>query len=146
MVFWPNLLSTKNVIWPKKNAHKVVWPKIHLTESLFDRKLFLSNDNFSKKKHSVTWPYFGKSFRSYELSVKWPFFEKAFGQINFRSCVILVMSVIWLFFQVKFSVKWPFSKYFRSNGLLINFVSAKWLFSVKWTFGQTAFLFSRPLS
>jgi hypothetical protein len=47
MVIWPQLLSTKNVIWPKKNAHKVVWPKIHLTESSFDRKLFLK---------MITWP------------------------------------------------------------------------------------------
>jgi hypothetical protein len=25
----------------KKIAHKVIWPKVHLTESSFDRKLFL---------------------------------------------------------------------------------------------------------
>jgi hypothetical protein len=35
IIIWPNLISTKNIIWPKKNAHKVVWPLIHLTESFF---------------------------------------------------------------------------------------------------------------
>jgi hypothetical protein len=107
----------------------------------------------------VKWPFFWKSFRSYELSVKWPFSQmnfrsndyfskKAFGQMDFRSDVI---SVIWLLFQVRFSIKWPFSKYFRSNDLLINFVYDHMTFfgkmnfrsnglrlngdSVKWTFG-----------
>jgi hypothetical protein len=44
MVIWPNLLSTKKFIWPKKITHKVVWPKAfsdndHLTERSFDRKI-----------------------------------------------------------------------------------------------------------
>jgi hypothetical protein len=72
--------------------------------------------------------------------------------MNFRSYVI---SVIWLVFQVRFSVKWPFSKKNRSNDLLINFVHGQMNFfgkiffrsnglrfngdSVKCTFGQMAF-------
>jgi hypothetical protein len=92
------------------------------------------------------------NFRSNDLSVKWPFFKKPFGQMNFRSYDI---SVIWLVFQVRFSVKWPFSKYFRSNDLLINFVFGQMTFfgtmnfesnglrlngdSLKCIFGQIAF-------
>jgi hypothetical protein len=63
MVFWPNLFSTKNVIWPKKNAHKVVWPKVHLTESFFwewsfDRKFIWSKAFFEKLSfyRKIIWP------------------------------------------------------------------------------------------
>jgi hypothetical protein len=72
--------------------------------------------------------------------------------MNSRSYVI---SVILLIFQVRFSVKWPFSKYFRSNDILVNFVCGQMTFfgkmnfrsnglrlngdSVKSTFGQMAF-------
>jgi hypothetical protein len=74
MVIWPNLLSTKNVIWPVKIAlkvvwskvlwprafsfdRKVIWPKVHLTESFFEKLSF-------DRKNA-----FGKTLRSYELSV-----------------------------------------------------------------------------
>jgi hypothetical protein len=97
-------------------------------------------------------------FRKKIFSVKRPFGQmtifskKTFGQMNFRSNVI---SVIWLVFQIWFSVKLTFSKYFRSNDLLINFVFGQMIYfgkinfrsngvrsngvSVKWPFGQMAF-------
>jgi hypothetical protein len=132
---------------------------------------------FRKKIFSVKRPFkktFGQmNFRSNDLSVKWPFGQmtifskKAFGQMNFRSndqfskkafgqmnLRLNVISVIWLFFPIWFSVKWPFSKYFRSNDL-INFVFGQMTYfgkmnfrsngvrsngvSVKWPFDQMVF-------
>jgi hypothetical protein len=62
MAIWQNLLSTKNVIWPKKMRtrsfdRKFIWPKIHLTESFFwkwsfDRK-FIWPKAFSKNGHLI---------------------------------------------------------------------------------------------
>jgi hypothetical protein len=112
----------------------------------FCQKLFRSND-YSSKKHSVKWSFYEKK-HSVKLTFG-HFSKKAFGQMNFWSYVI---SAIWLVFQVRFSVKWPFSKYFRpfdkfcfepndffgkmnfrSNGLRLD------ADSVKCTFGQMAF-------
>jgi hypothetical protein len=88
-----------------------------------------------------------KNIRLNDHVLKW-----GFGQMNFRSYVI---SVFWLVFQVRFSVKWQFFKYFRKNSLLINFVFGQMTFfgkmnfrsnglrlngdSVKCTFGQMAY-------
>jgi hypothetical protein len=130
----------------------------------FCQKLFRSNDHFSEKKHSVKWPFFDKSIWSNELSVKWQFFGKSFqsndhfSKKDFGQMSYYVISVIWLVCQVRFSVwfrEWPFSKYDRSNDLLINFVCGQMTFfgkmnfrsnglrlngdSVKCTFGQMAF-------
>jgi hypothetical protein len=94
------------------------------------------------KKLPVKWTFDQMTFRSNELSVIWLVF-------------LIKLSVIWLVFLIKLSVKWPFSKYFRSNDLLINFVFGQMTFfgkmnirsnglrlngdSVKCTFGQMAF-------
>jgi hypothetical protein len=107
----------------EKNCAKVRLSKIHLTESSFDQMSFLSNDL------SVKWPFCQMTFLSNDLLVH--FSEKAFGYMNFRSYVILV---IWLVFQVRFSVKWPFSKYFQTNDLLINFVFSQMTFFGKINF------------
>jgi hypothetical protein len=52
----------KNVIWPKKIAHKVVWPKKNLTESSFDWTLV------SKKGHLTE-----RSFDRMFFLLKWSF-------------------------------------------------------------------------
>jgi hypothetical protein len=123
------------------------FPILMMNQSCFTfcQKAFRSNDHFSNKKtfgqtnfrskdHFFEKAFGQMNFRSNILSVKWPIFKKAFGQLNFRANVI---SVIWLVFQIGFSVKCPFSKYFRSNDLLTNFIFGQ-MFSVKWTFGQMA--------
>jgi hypothetical protein len=71
----------------------------------FFEKNIRANDHFSKK-----------SIRSNELSVKLPFGQMIIFRSNDHFSVI---SVIWLVFRVRFSVKRPFFKYFRSNDLLI---------------------------
>jgi hypothetical protein len=112
----------------------IIWPKVQFFNNF---QQFFENDNFSNKKN---------------IQYNDRFLKKAFGQMNFRSYVI---SVIWLVFQVIFSVKWPFFKYFRSNDLLINLVFGQLTFfgkmnfrsnglwlngdSIKCTFGQMVF-------
>jgi hypothetical protein len=126
MIIWPNLLSTKNVIWPKK-----------LHTRSFDRKFIWPKVQLFLKMIKFIWP---KAFFD-----KWSFDELLvichFGHLTS--------------FQVIFSVKWPFSKKFRSNDFLINFVFGQMIFfgkmnfrsngprlngnSVKCAFGQTVF-------
>jgi hypothetical protein len=105
------------------------------SRSTFCQKLFRSNDHFSKKTssqlnifqkktfdqmnfrsndHFLEKAFDHMNFRSNDLSAKWPFFEKRF-QLN-------ELSVIWLVFRIRFS------KYFRSNDLLINFVFGQMTF------------------
>jgi hypothetical protein len=130
----------KVVIWPKLEK-LVKWPKWHITESSFDRKLIPNNGHliessndrklFNHQKwlldQKVIWP------KVIWLSVKWPFFEKlsvkwTFGQMTFWSND---------HFQKKFSVKWTFG---QMNSRLNEF-SVKWDFllkvdSVKWPFSE----------
>jgi hypothetical protein len=129
-----------------RKKHSVKWPileKKHSIKWTFGQKTFRSNDHFAKKAFGhikfrsndlsvndlkVIWTFGQMNFRSNDLSVKCSFFEKALGQMNFRS------SVIWLVFQVRSSVKWPFSKYFRSNDFLKNYIFGQMTFLGKMNF------------
>jgi hypothetical protein len=131
--FFRKMVFDRKVIWPKGHLtecfflkscrfwKKIIWPTVHIIK-FKKRKAFpilMMNQGkitfcqiLSTNELSVKWSFFGKSFRSYKLSVKWPF-----GQMTtFRKCFWSnELSVIWLIFQVIYSVKWLFFKYFQTT-------------------------------
>jgi hypothetical protein len=104
-VKWPFFEKTFGQMTIFRKNHSVIWT--------FGQMTFRSNAIFQKKL-SVTLTFGQMTFRSNDH-----FSKKVFSQMNFQSHVILV---IWLVFQVKFSVN------------LINFVYGQMTFFGKINF------------
>jgi hypothetical protein len=108
MVIWPNRLSTKNVIWPKIQLTEssynrklflkmIIWSNRYLTEGSFDQKLF------SKNGHLTECFFFEKlSFSKNCHLTDWSYFIRIVHVPNFfvarrrerKNCSYIVIIII----------------------------------------------------